>query len=97
MLEMSPSSTSGSGLVREKRSIEFRASSRKASSLYSERATPTNSKRSGKVPSWARLYSAGSSLRCARSPVAPKIVIVVGCTGIRSSPGTSGLVPGATA
>src|SRR3954447_25202594 len=33
---------------------------------------------------------AGSSLRLARSPVAPKIVSVVGWTGRRSSPSTSG-------
>jgi hypothetical protein len=34
---------------------------------------------------------AGSSLRWARSPVAPKIVSVVGWTGRRSSPSASGL------
>src|SRR6476469_9017136 len=34
---------------------------------------------------------AGSSLRLARSPVAPKIVSVVGWTGSRSRPSVSGL------
>ena len=48
--------------------------------------TPTRWKRSGSAPSWARLYSAGSSLRRARSPVAPKMTSVVGATGRRSRP-----------
>src|SRR4051794_10802217 len=56
----------------------------------SRRATPIRLKRSGSAPSWARLYSAGSSLRWARSPVAPKIVSVVAGTGSRSSPSISG-------
>src|SRR3954447_17916453 len=34
---------------------------------------------------------AGRSLRCARSPVAPKMTIVVGWTGSRSRPSTSGV------
>src|SRR5437870_7648781 len=51
---------------------------------------PTRWKRPGSGPSWARLYSAGSSLRRARSPVAPNITSVVGATGRRSSPAVSG-------
>src|SRR4051812_11778077 len=54
------------------------------------RETPMRLKRSGSAPSWARLYSAGSSLRLARSPVPPKMTSVVGWTGSRSRPSTSG-------
>ena len=72
---------SGSGRRREKRSIDSRAMSRKSSSSWSRRATPIISNRSGSAPSCARLYSAGSSLRWARSPVAPKMTSAVGRTG----------------
>src|ERR687887_51277 len=63
----------------------------------SERDTAIRLKRSGSAPSCARLYIAGSSLRCARSPVPPKITSVVGCTGRRSSPSTSGFSCSTTA
>src|SRR3954447_23395244 len=95
MRESSPSSTVLSGGRRENFSIDLRASSRKSSSGISRRAMPTRLKRSGSAASWARLYSAGSSLRCARSPVTPKIVSVVAGTGSRSSPSISGFSPSA--
>ena len=65
--------------------------SRNSSCSCSRRATPTSSNRSGSAPSCARLYSAGRSLRCARSPVAPNITSAVGRTGSRSNPAISGL------
>src|SRR3954447_22102320 len=85
-----PSSTVASVSRREYFSIALRARSRNSSSGISRRATPIRLKRSGSAPSWARLYSAGSSLRWARSPVAPKMVSVVAGTGSRSSPSISG-------
>src|SRR5919197_4869090 len=63
----------------------------------SERDTAIRLKRSGSAPSCARLYIAGSSLRCARSPVPPKITSVVGWTGRRSRPSTSGFSCSTTA
>src|SRR5215210_5190118 len=91
----SPLRTSASGSRRENCRIDLRVSSRKSSAPFSRRATPTSLKRSGSAPSCARLYSAGSSLRCARSPVAPKITSVVGGTGSRSRPSVSGFSPAA--
>src|SRR3954453_20642772 len=88
-----PSSTVASGSRRENFSIAALAMSRNSSSGISRRAMPTRLKRSGSAPSWARLYSAGSSLRWARSPVTPKIVSVVAGTGSRSSPSISGFSP----
>src|SRR3954452_12728044 len=88
-----PSSTVASGSRRENFSIAALAMSRNSSSGISRRAMPTRLKRSGSAPSWARLYSAGSSLRWARSPVTPKIVRVVAGTGRRSSPSISGFSP----
>src|SRR5205085_8760230 len=42
------------------------------------RPTPTMDVRGGSNPSRWRLYSAGSSLRCARSPAPPKMTTVTG-------------------
>src|SRR6478609_723470 len=88
-----PSSTVGSGGRRENFSIAPLAIARNSSVGISRRATPIRLKRSGSAPSWARLYSAGRSLRWARSPVAPKIVSVVAGTGSRSRPSIRGLSP----
>src|SRR3954451_17774320 len=90
-----PSSTVASASRREYFSIAALAMARNSSSGISQREMPTRLKRSGSAPSWARLYSAGSSLRCARSPVTPKIVSVVAGTGSRSSPSISGFSPSA--
>src|SRR5207245_1143968 len=48
------------------------------SSSNSFRPTPTMDVRGGSNPSRWRLYSAGSSLRCARSPAPPKMTTVTG-------------------
>src|SRR5215510_4036250 len=49
----------------------------------------------GSSPSAARLYSAGTSLRCVRSPVAPKITMLHGCgTGRAANPSRSGFGSG---
>src|ERR1019366_1495374 len=70
--------TASSGGRREKCTTPSFAKSRYASSVRSPRPMPTTAKRGGSRPSTCRLYSAGSSLRCARSPVPPKITSVTG-------------------
>src|SRR3954462_14571836 len=83
--------TASSGERREYWRTALIAMSRNSSSVISLREIPTRLKRSGSAPSCARLYSAGSSLRLARSPVAPKIARFVGWTGRRSRPSARGL------
>src|ERR1700688_2158234 len=58
---------------------------RNSSSLIGERLTPTTANSSGRKLAAARLYSAGMSLRLARSPEAPKITSAHGGAGWRSA------------
>ena len=51
----------------------FSRSARNASLENSLRATPIRAKASGNKPETSRLYSAGTSGRCVRSPDAPKM------------------------
>src|SRR5215469_10234406 len=74
----------------------FRAASSssvlKTSSVLSRRAKPTTLRPGGRSPSAARLYKAGTSLRCVRSPVAPKITTEQGSGIARlASPSRNGL------
>src|SRR5438105_10945637 len=63
---------------RENFSMPSFANARYLSSSNSFRPTPTMDVRGGSNPSRWRLYSAGSSLRCARSPAPPKMTTVTG-------------------
>ena len=51
---------------------------RKLSAVKSSTAKPTIANCSGRSFSWARLQSAGMSLRLVRSPAAPQMVITQG-------------------
>src|SRR5262245_35024274 len=61
--------------------------SRKASSLYGRRDTPTIFNSAGRRFLRSRLYSDGTSFRAVRSPEAPKITSVRGVVAIGSSRG----------
>ena len=60
---------------RPEASIACRACSRNSSTSIPWRAAPMMRKRSGISPTWERWNIPGSSLRLARSPVAPKRTI----------------------
>src|SRR5690349_11558710 len=79
-------STASPGARRACRRTAATAIARNSSSVISPRAMPTRPNGFGSAPSWARSYSAGSSLREARSPVAPKIAKLVGSTRSGASP-----------
>src|ERR1700730_11440281 len=67
---------------RENRLTPSFANARYAASVIAVRPVPTAAKRGGNSPSRCKLYSAGSSFRCARSPAPPKMTSVTGSRAI---------------
>jgi len=72
------STRSSIGWVRENSWILSDACLRNAWSVRSSLPVPTTAKPAGRERCLARLYSAGSSFRPLRSPVAPKMTITAG-------------------
>src|SRR5690606_35622423 len=76
--EVNARHSSGSGSQVENSSIASRANSRNCSVVKGLREVPMTRQSRGRRPSTNRWYSAGTSLRLARSPLPPKITMTCG-------------------